>query len=377
MDLEHSLLIVGASVRAAAFSALRAGLRPCAIDLFNDTDLQAACSTIPLPPAGYPHALPVAARRAPPGPWMYTGGMENRPSIVRQISRDRPLWGNDATTLRKVRSPRFLARLFADAAIPFPALRFDPIRLAARRRWLIKPRGGAGGVGIRFWDGGALPRRPIFFQEFIEGEPCSAVYVGDGRQAHLLGVTRQLVGESWLHAQPFHYCGSVGPLQLGAATVRAFQRVGRVLTKHCQLLGLFGVDCVLRDGIPWPIEVNPRYTASVEVLEHATGVPALELQRQVFEGGRAKPQAAENRAGFVGKAILFAAKELTFPGVGPWQRRVDPHQLPEFADIPPGGQRIATNRPILTCFARAKTVANCLVRLQKTAADLDRTLFGG
>jgi len=27
--------------------------------------------------------------------------------------------------------------------------------------------------------------------------------------------------------------------------------------------------CILRDGVPWPVEINPRYTASVEVLEYA------------------------------------------------------------------------------------------------------------
>ena len=40
MKPEESLLIVGGSTRAAAFSALRAGLRPWCADLFADLDLQ-------------------------------------------------------------------------------------------------------------------------------------------------------------------------------------------------------------------------------------------------------------------------------------------------------------------------------------------------
>ena len=37
------------------------------------------------------------------------------------------------------------------------------------------------------------------------------------------------------------------------------------------LAGWFGVDFILRDGIPWPVEINPRYTASVEIHELASG----------------------------------------------------------------------------------------------------------
>src|SRR5207249_9264748 len=97
------------------------------------------------------------------------------------------------------------------------------------------------------------------------------VYVGAERHgnpfAAFLEVTRQLVGEPWLHAAPFHYCGSIGPLPLSESLWRKFWRIGTVLAKAFRLRGLFGVDCVLRDGIPWPVEVNPRYPASVEVLE--------------------------------------------------------------------------------------------------------------
>ena len=43
-SLPHDLLIFGASCRAAAFSALRCGLRPHCADYFGDRDLAAVCS---------------------------------------------------------------------------------------------------------------------------------------------------------------------------------------------------------------------------------------------------------------------------------------------------------------------------------------------
>jgi predicted ATP-grasp superfamily ATP-dependent carboligase len=144
--------------------------------------------------------------------------------------------------------------------------------------------------------------------------------------------------------------------------------------------GLFGVDFILRDNVPWPVEVNPRYTASVEVLEFALGLPVLCLHRQVFEPNAPNPpESLPTPSAWIGKAILFAAKEFIFPGDGPWQadlRRVRPLQsLLAFADIPKAGQRIESGWPVLTFFARAISQDACLDALWQIAADLDRRLF--
>jgi predicted ATP-grasp superfamily ATP-dependent carboligase len=382
-----TLLILGASARAAAFSALRAGLRPWCADLFADADLRACCPVVAVPSQRYPAGLLDAARQAPPGPWMYTGALENRPALVDAIARQRPLWGNDGPSLRRARSPLELDTLFAAANIPRPDIRTG-WAVPAGGKWLVKPRAGAGGSGIHVWTG-RLPagwkKGAVYFQEFIEGDPCAAVYVGDGRQAQLLGVTRQLVGEPWLHARPFHYCGSIGRIALGPAQRQAFDRLGNALAAGCRLRGLFGVDGVLRDGVPWPVEVNPRYTASVEILEYTLGVPALALHRRVFDpDAPALPEpSAPAAAPCLGKAILFARAPLVFPADGPWDRRpagrrrpMDPAEVPAFADIPAAGQPIKAGRPILTFFARGDTPASCQDALRQIARDLDRWLFG-
>src|SRR5437660_693977 len=90
--MNDHLLIVGASARAAAFSALRAGLEPWCLDQFADADLCARCPAVLVRPRLYPRGLVALARKAPPGPWLYTGGLENRPRLVRRLTRERPLW---------------------------------------------------------------------------------------------------------------------------------------------------------------------------------------------------------------------------------------------------------------------------------------------
>jgi predicted ATP-grasp superfamily ATP-dependent carboligase len=191
-----------------------------------------------------------------------------------------------------------------------------------------------------------------------------------------LGVTQQLVGESWLHAAPCHYCGSIGPLALDRHTLKHFQRLGTALA-GLHLLGLFGVDCILRKGVPWPVEVNPRYTASAEVLEHVAATPLLALHRRVFDASAPQlPPASAPLPGILGKAILFARRALTFPANGPWtatlRRPGDLWEVPAFADIPHAGEHIEAGRPVLTFFARAGSVRDCLAQLRQSAADLDR-----
>src|ERR1700736_3871188 len=94
------LLLVGASVRAAAFSALRVGFEPRGADLFCDADLVNRCKCLRLSNSSYPVGLVDFLQDGSPGPWMYTGALENRPSLIRKLARLRPLWGNGALVLQ-------------------------------------------------------------------------------------------------------------------------------------------------------------------------------------------------------------------------------------------------------------------------------------
>jgi predicted ATP-grasp superfamily ATP-dependent carboligase len=373
-----NLLLFGASTRAAAFSARRAGLRPRCYDLFADADLQARCPVTRL--AGrYPHGFLDHIDDDPPGPWMYSGGLENWPGLVDRMARRRRLWGNCGDILRRVRAPQEWTRVVRAAGLPAPESRAGGAHPAGRGRWLLKPLRGSGGAKIRFWDHEGVIDRGYFLQEYVEGEPWAALFAADGGRATLLGVTRQLVGEPWLHAAPFQYCGSVGPLSPGPVLRPRLELLGNVLTGSFGLCGLFGVDGVVRGGDFFPVEINPRYTASVEVLERATGLGALAWHRQAFDPPSPTPSLP--RPGpMVGKAILFARNALTFPARGPWQAELcetDTHPVtPRYADLPHTGDRIEAGRPVLTFFGQGDDPVTCLHGLRQTAVELDRLLFG-
>jgi uncharacterized protein len=388
---EH-LIICGASSRAAAFSALRAGLKPWCIDLFADEDLKAKCPVMRIPRKDYPHKLPEWIERyAPPGPWIYTGGLENYPRLVERISSEHSLWGVEAQALKVVRSPTLLSKL----DWPTPEIRLESAGLPQDGSWLVKPSRSSGGQGIQPWLGQRLSSHgkvaPRHYQQLVVGEPCAALFMGTGQGEWFLGVTRQLVGQHWLNAAPYAYCGSVGPFHLTTAEWDLFNNLARALRACMPLKGVFGIDCVWCDSTPWVIEINPRYTASVEVVEHAYNCAVFTRYPPIFLGHEAKDLPGfqrimllpflQSRCPTIGKAILFAKSALVFPADGPWSHVLreppDVRDLPGFADIPAAGTPIAAGQPVLTFFAGASTEEACLEELQRVAAEVDRWLYKG
>jgi predicted ATP-grasp superfamily ATP-dependent carboligase len=106
----------------------------------------------------------------------------------------------------------------------------------------------------------------------------------------------------------------------------------------------------------------------------------MSWHRAAFVGDAPRPGAPPDAPGqCVGKAVLFARDDLTFPADGPWADALTkpPPDAPAFADIPHPGTRIKAARPVLTFFAYAETADACLDALRDAAAELDRRLFGG
>jgi predicted ATP-grasp superfamily ATP-dependent carboligase len=207
----------------------------------------------------------------------------------------------------------------------------------------------------------------------------SAVYVTTGGSVSRLGLTRQLVGTDWLHAPPFRYAGNVGPIapadkSEGDTFLHAFR-----LSTEAGVRGLWGFDFIPHAGEPHLIEVNPRYPASVEVLEYAFRKASLPGHLDAMYGLRLPSSPAGSSTRIVGKAVYYAPLRITFPASGPWDeslaRCTDVWHRPDFADIPDPKSVIDPGHPVLTILTEAETEAECLARLKSRAAELDQ-LFG-
>lgn len=388
--IPDTVTCVGASVRGVAQSAARAGWRVQAIDLFGDADLRAsAAAFIAATESGarYPDELPRLVRRLPPSPWCYTGALENHPDVVARIAADRPLAGCPAATLRVVRDPAYLGPVVRAAGLCFPETHDTPSGLPTDGRFLMKPRASAGGRSIATWRGAITGRATtgLVWQRRVTGGAWSAAYVCAAGEARLWGLSRQLVGRRWCGAGPFTYCGSVStPLALCTATHRRqLERLGRALAGAFGLVGLVGVDLVVdpHGGIH-VIEVNPRPTASMELVERSTGRSVAATHLAACGHG---PPPADGRpaAAIWAKAVLFAARrtDLDAPrlvtlsaAAADWTAS---DGWPALADIPRAGTRVDAGRPLLTLFARADEAQMALHTLRRRAAVITTLLSAG
>ncbi len=369
------VMILGASVRSAAASARRAGLRPIGIDLFADRDLAALGPAVAIPPSSYPAGLVDAAEEAPPAPWFYTGSLENHPELIDLLASRRPLWGVSGEVLRAVRDPFALAEVLRDSGFAYVEARRDPGTVPRDGSWLVKPLASAGGREIRPWTPDALPAsEPVYYQRRIPGPSHSALFLGrDGGAVDLIGVTAQWLGRP---GAPFTYRGSIGPIRFDGEGRSQIATLGRVLAGAFRLRGLFGVDLVWHDDRAWPVEINPRYPASAEVLEWTTGRSLIDEHRRLFEPGATAPPppGPAGRPAAFGKVVVYAPVPGRAPALEGWRPFAENGRWPRFADIPRPGTPLRAGDPVLTLLQAGPSPEACRARLERRLARWQQRL---
>jgi uncharacterized protein len=370
----HHVLIAGVSTRALAVSAFQAGYRVSAIDAFGDRDLQAVADVLVPRDASGRHFDPVraatAGRNVAAGLAAYTSNFENYPLAVATLAHGRELLGNPPAVLEAVRDPLKLARTLRRHGIPVPLVRASaPSHGGPSQRWLLKPRRSGGGHGIQAWRQGLEVPRRMYLQQRIIGLPGSVIFAADGRRAVVLGVSRQVVGDAGFGSRGFRYCGSlVGDTsELFPRHSQLVERAGelaQLVTREFSLVGLNGIDFIARDGIPYPLEVNPRFSASMELLEKGESQPLFRVHLAACRG--ILPTALKPEALVHGKAVVFARRAITIHGPA-WTAAADDH-----ADLPHPGERIQRGRPICTVFATGQTADACRTALLHKASRVYR-----
>ncbi len=390
------LFIIGASARAAAQSARRAGTADIvAADYFGDQDLRSSARWIPLDLDDARFLEGITEHLADCTAWLYTGGLENRPRIIERLARWAPLAGNRGEVLARARDPvglwqhlsaQGLAHLWAETASRPPN--------ADRQAWLCKPRRSAGGIGIVSCDrletakpntSTAAPGTDSdglgadhVYQRSITGRPGSALFVARPGQLQLLSVTEQLIGTDWGAPGPFRYAGNIGPMAPCDALRDQWGQLGRAAAS-LGLIGLFGIDAIVTSHGVVGVELNPRVTAGAEVWERATGhsavgahliacgFPAMApvvygCQRQA-RNKRALPNPSGN---VCGKRILFSDRRLvvTPQFLAHVQSFCQQKASCQIADVPALGQTILPHAPVLTVLATGQTPQQVAARLK-------------
>jgi uncharacterized protein len=374
------VLVVGISTRAAAESAARAGFAVSAIDAFADIDQHPSVHAQSLGEQFSPDAAARRGRTIPCDAVAYGSNFENHPSAITSLAEGRALWGNTPDVVRCVRDPKLVSDILRRRGLAVPEAvhnsNLPTVGLRSDRAWLLKPLASGGGHGIRPWqDGHEVPRR-YYLQELVEGTPASIVFVACGGAVVPIGFSRQLVGDEVFGVSGYRYCGNI----LTAAgedddLLDAARSVAAAVGEEFGLVGVNGIDLVVRHGVAYAIEVNPRWCASMELVERAYGLSVFGTHAAACRDGRLPAfDLAQTRRGVtaVGKAVVFARRDVT---VGDLRT-----QLPSLAgsgdlrDIPKPGTSIKMHRPVCTVFAAGRDASDCRAELVRIAEHVYQSL---
>ena len=373
------VLICGVSTRAAAESAARAGFAVTAIDGYADRDQHPGVRALSMPrDFGTPWSASAAARIAREiecDAVAYSSNFENHARAVSALAAGRPRWGNSPAVLRRSRDPIVVTDEFRRRGFPAPAVRRPGSALEVSQRtpgvtWLLKPRASGGGHGIREWrEGDAIPRGH-YLQQQIAGIPGSIVFVATEGRAIPLGVSRQLVGDAAFGASGYRYCGSILDADdaVFGAEARVFSRacaLAEAAAEAFDLVGVNGIDFVASDDDAYPIEINPRWSSSMELVERSSGTSVFAAHAAACAGDLSPSNsAASHFAGALGKAIVFARRDVTIGDTRAWL------DDPDVRDVPHSGDRIRAGRPVCTVFASAASASACHAALVERAAHV-------
>ncbi len=367
------VLIVGLSTRAAGESAACAGFDVTCIDAFADRDQHPGVRALRLGGRFSARAIERMARAIDAAAVAYTSPFENHPAVVQSLANGRPLWGNPPSVLRRTRDPGMLADALRRRGFTVPDARVQSFGTAsvvsAGRDWLVKPARSGGGNGIRQWRHGRRVPRGSYLQRFIDGPSWSAAFVASNRGAMTLGLSRQLIGDAAFGADGFRYCGSIVQRASDALSGRVAALVN-ALSEDFGLAGVNGVDFIRQDDEPVAIEVNPRWSGSMELIERAYGLAMFRVHADACTTGELPPAPACAIAGAHGKAIVFARRTVTMGDTTAWLEDAD------VRDVPQAGERIVAGRPVCTVFASAADDDGCYAALVTKARAIDEQLAG-
>ena len=294
------------------------------------------------------------------GPIIFCGPVEATPEIIEEASVTFEVWNAPADAIRKCRELAFLKSL-ADEDIFFPSINFD-----GSGRWIKKNLFGAGGTSIFDYHGEELAEDE-YAQKYIGGTSIGAVYYTSASGSRLLGITRHINAHPGFRQPEFSFGGIVYPAVVDDQTTALLSRFGERVGKASGLLGFWGADFTIgADKKIGLLEINPRPTASLELVAKEHAIDIVSLQRDAVMGNRVTLKQFDNHPKkFTGTAVCYADCETVFSAPEFWFQRGG-------RDLPFDGAVIRKGEPILSLYADSDSYENVLLKLENYADNLYR-----
>lgn len=355
------------------------------------------------------------------------GGTENHSELIEQIAEKHWWSGIVGENLRAIREPEVLFRIAREVGLKTPPTYthqthpkwqsfadhptdwLKNVELPKNVEWLWKSAKKGGGLGVSkvrtdeelryFFSQSPFSQSPFsqstedYLQQFVPGTPLGAtIIISSNGHARFYGACRLLTAsdcvtrvgmhaasngasigkvETRLEARedyPYLFSGAIGPVELPERVIGKLLQLAERSHHLLGVKGWFQVDFVL-DALEeaWVLEVNPRWSATMEIYERAKGCSLLAEHLSAW-GIETSAIGLNDRA--MGKVcwkeIVYAEEEFF------WR---DSHQAtvdalnaahmeacgwPLIADIPMGEQRFSRGMPIFSVIASGSSEVELL-----------------
>jgi len=371
-------IVLGLSTRAIAESAVRCGHDILTLDYFGDRDQKAIVENYSLArnfkqPFSAENLLR-ASESLDFDSVVYTANLENHPKVVETLVRRACLLGNGPEVLCNVRDWKVLREFCRNHSICHPPtlLAGEEKQATSEFQWLSKPVFGGGGWGIHPWSG-RLISDSCMLQARVDGLPASAAFVADGTNGVVIGLMRQFIGQREFGAAGYTWCGNILPLPLELdqylCVIEEVEKMVSLLVRYFSLKGVGGIDLIISRGsdnrpLPFLIEINPRHTGSMELIEWAYGLNIYSLHLNAFNG--LLPEFSLSKSlidNCYGKAIVFAPESVSIRKTDEWAEQ-GRH------DIPFPGDKIDQGKPVCSVLACGETHNKCMTNLFAKARNV-------
>lgn len=153
-----------------------------------------------------------------------------------------------------------------------------------------------------------FPGNHILLDRFLDNAieiDCDAIY--DGHEVHICGIL-QHIEPAGVHSGDS--TAVLPPYSLPDDVLRTIERHTAAIARRLEVRGLINVQMVVREGVTYVIEANPRASRTVPFIAKATGVPLVKVATRVMLGERLAPF---REAGLLESQLRgYAIKEAVF-----------------------------------------------------------------
>jgi hypothetical protein len=346
------ILVVGFATRHVASSASRAGYEVCAIDHFCDLDLK-SCTKVCYrfeELDEIPDLVRACCKEYQIDAIIATSGAEDIAGIPA------PVLGSPHAAASRFLDKSRTQQFFEEHGFPVP-------NIAKKGEYpaMLKPCKGSGGwrnalvtceEDIRAWEL-SFPDEPYLLQRVAPGIPASVCCVTNGTSAKALAVNQQIMRGTEMAR--FGFSGSLTPFPHPMS--QKMRDMAEEIAAASECLGIIGVDFLVTDDMIVPIEVNPRFVATLDTIEQATGLNLVQVHINACKG--VLPEKIPDSKQVCIRKILFAPCDLTIS--------VDLSSLsPLVSDIPAPSSSFLAGEAVISVFGIGADEASAYDALDKT-----------